>query len=1018
MAEQTFRSPGFFEQEIELVAGVAGPTGTPGAVVGTSEKGPAFVPVTVGSFTDFETRFGGLDPERQAPYAAREWLKHKGALTFVRTLGAGANATLSDIGDTQTTGIVKNAGFRIVEEEVSQAGVTFGTSPVQFICAEHFISASGVREEQGFPIFTDNPSFDSTAPTANLVRAVVFSADNSRMKVLNYGESWIEDLDDVANVQPDGTASTARKFKIAVSSSDAEFATKYGSAVRILTASLDPRDDSYVGKILNTDPDLFSTEKHLLYLDFPVDVEVAPVQPGSNKVAILSGSSAYGTKFGRFDTRYKTPRTTAFISQPFGGFEYDLFHFEAISDGEWANNKLKISIANVLASTDKSNPFGTFDVLVRSFGDDDIETEVMERYAKVSLDPRADNYIAKAIGDKKVYYNFDSDEVDERRLVISGKYPNRSTRVRVVMNPQIEAGEVPAAALPFGFRGIPVLKTNDSLFDGTGNLTFAGQTFGAGSRLIGSGTAAVLGGLTGSLVPPLPLRFKVTRGEVSQTDDNIGTPGTNERTDSRLFWGVVGTSVPQTGSVNNAILNANIGTLPNPLVAAYTKFQGIALQDVLVTGSAADVFNANKFTLARVALSNDSFLSVTGTADAHMREAAYIRNGTPSPTDYTLSYGSATRVTLATLVNSSSVVFNRFTPYAKFTNIFYGGFDGLNILDRDNRKMNDRSSSTEASTNGPGKAKGAIEAGLVQNAAGEGKDNNIIASYRAAVDIVTDEFASNANVIAIPGIREPLISDYASDKVRDFSLALYLRDIPAYDDSGNRLWDDSTKRPSVRYTSETFVGLNIDNNYVATYFPDVYLDDEVNLRRVKVAPSVAALGAMAFNDKVAYPWFAPAGFNRAALDFVKNVHVRLNSGDRDSLYDARINPIAVFPQGGFVIFGQKNLQLVKSALDRVNVRRLMIEVKRVIGGIANRMLFEQNTPATRAKFVASATPQLALIQAQAGIEKFRVIMDDTNNTQVDVAANRVNGRIIVVPTRTVEFIAIDFVITPSGVQFE
>jgi hypothetical protein len=1018
MAEQTFRSPGFFEQEIELVAGVQGPTGTPGGIIGTSEKGPAFVPVTVGNFTDFQTRFGGLDPERQAPYAAREWLKHKGALTFTRVLGAGANTTLTDINTTLAQGTVTSAGFKISEASVTQAGKSFGTSPVQFICAEHFISASGVREELGFPVFTDNPSYNSAVNTANLVRAVVFSAKNSRLKVLNYDETWIEDLDDLANVVADGTSATARKFKIAISSSDTDFGTKYSSAVRVLTASLDPRDESYVGKILNTDPDLFFTEKHLLYLDFPVDTEVAPVSPGTAKVAILSGSGGYGTKFGRFDTRYTTPRTTSFISQPFGKFEYDLFHFEAISDGEWANNKLKVSISNIIASTDKANPYGTFDVLVRNFSDDDIETEIVERYAKVSLNPRADNYIAKAIGDKKVSYNFDTDELDERRLVISGKYPNRSTRIRVVVNSQLESGEIPASALPFGFRGVPVLKTNDSLFDGTGALTFDGLNFSAGSRLIGSGTLGV-SSLTGSLIPPLPFRFKVTRGEVSQTDDNIGAPGTNERTDSRLFWGVVGTSVPATGSVTNAILNANIGVLPNKLVESYTKFQGIALQDTLVTGSAADVFNANKFTLARVALANQlSNTEITGTAEAHMREAAYVRNGLPDGTDYRVTYGSNSRVTLATLVHSSSVVFNRFTPYAKFTNIFYGGFDGLNILDRDNRKMNDRASSTEASANGDGKAKGVPEAGLVNNAAGSGKDNNIIASYKAAVDILTSEFSSNVNVLAIPGIRESLIADYASDATRNFSLALYLRDIPAYDDSGARLWDDSTKRPSVRYTSENFTALNLDNNYVASYFPDVYLDDDVNLRRVKVAPSVATLGAMAFNDKVAYPWFAPAGFNRAALDFVRNVQVRLNSGDRDTLYDARINPIAVFPQGGFVIFGQKNLQLVKSALDRVNVRRLMIEVKRVIGGIANRMLFEQNTPATRAKFVASATPQLALIQAQAGIEKFRVIMDDTNNTATDVAANRVNGRIVVVPTRTVEFIAIDFVITPSGVQFE
>jgi phage tail sheath protein FI len=178
------------------------------------------------------------------------------------------------------------------------------------------------------------------------------------------------------------------------------------------------------------------------------------------------------------------------------------------------------------------------------------------------------------------------------------------------------------------------------------------------------------------------------------------------------------------------------------------------------------------------------------------------------------------------------------------------------------------------------------------------------------------------------------------------------------------------------------------------------------------------LGALGHNDQVAYPWFAPAGFNRGALNSVTNVDIRLNSGDRDTLYDARINPIATFPDGGFVIFGQKTLQQTKSALDRVNVRRMLLEVKRSIIDIANRLIFEQNNEQTRGRFVAQATPLLALVQAQMGIERFAVVCDSTNNTTLDVEQNRMNGKIVLVPTRAVEFISIDFIITSSGVSFE
>jgi hypothetical protein len=1028
MAEQTFLSPGFFEQEIELIAGAAGPQGTPAGLIGPSEKGPAFVPVTVGNFTDYVTRFGGTSPDYMSPYAAKEWLRHKGALTFVRTLGAGANSTLADIADTVANGTVKNAGFKLTPY-ATPAFHSGSEGAVQFLVANHFISASSPSSENGLPLFTDNPSYNISyggGSNVNLVRAVIFAASGSRVQVMPYGSSYAANQDDTAylTVENPSDESTSRKFKLVISSSAADFATSTAdgfTGLRILTASLDPSDDMYVSKILNTDPDLFGEKKHLLYLDFPVDQEVAPVRIDgtTTTVAVLSGTSAYSSNFGKYNTRYTTPRTTTFISQPYGRMEYDLFHFETISDGAWGNDKMKVSIANVNASTDASNPYGTFDVQVRRFGDDDVSTAIVEAFPTLTLNPDAPNYIAKVIGDKKVYFNFDADDKDERRLIVQGKYPNRSTNIRVVMNPAAETGEIPKDALPFGFHGIPVVKTNDSLFDGVGDLTFEGKTFTAGIRLTGKNAPVAI---TRALIPPMPYRFKVTRGQMTPTDGNIGSPGVNERADSRFYWGVMGTSVPLTGSVTNAILNSNLGVLANPLVSAYTKFQGITQQDVLVTGSAADVFNANKFTLARVALANQAFTDVTGTAEMHMREAAYVRDGVNDGTDYRIVYGSATnRVTMATVVHSSSVVFNRFTPYMKFTNVFYGGFDGLNILDRDNRRMNDRASSTETSTTangGNGKALGAVEAGLITNAAGSGQDNNIIASYRAGVDIVTDEFTTNVNIFAIPGIREELVTGYAADNARENSLMMYVMDIPSYDDTGYRLWDGEGTKPSVRNTAETFIGRAIDNNYSATYFPDVQILDEVVNKRVVVPPSVAVLGAMAFNDKVAYPWFAPAGFNRGALDFVKNVKVRLNSGDRDTLYSGRINPIAVFPTGGFVIFGQKSLQLAKSSLDRVNVRRLMIEVKRIVAGIANRMLFEQNTPTTRAKFVAQVTPQLALIQAQAGIEKFRVIMDDTNNTQVDVENNRVNGKIIVVPTRAVEFIAIDFVITNAGVQFE
>jgi len=278
------------------------------------------------------------------------------------------------------------------------------------------------------------------------------------------------------------------------------------------------------------------------------------------------------------------------------------------------------------------------------------------------------------------------------------------------------------------------------------------------------------------------------------------------------------------------------------------------------------------------------------------------------------------------------------------------------------------------------------------------------------------------NLLAIPGIREPLVTDYAADQTKAYSKAMYIMDIPEYGmkngTTSTRLYDDSTLQPDVLETAEQFDGRTIDNNYAATYFPSITIDDTSSNRRVRVPASIAALGAIGFNDRVSYPWFAPAGFNRGALDFVKNVGTRLTQEDRDTLYDNRINPIATFPTGGFVIFGQKTMQQAASALDRVNVRRMLLEVKRLIAGVARNLLFEQNNATTRGRFVQQITPLLSLVQAQAGIESFQIVCDSSNNSELDAEQNRMNARIVVVPTRAIEFIAIDFIITNAGVSFE
>ena len=958
MPEQTFRSPNFYDREIVVLSSGlnSGPSGVPAGVIGTAKKGPAFVPVTVANFNDFTNIFGGLANASPASYAVNEWLKNRSALTFLRVLGGGSNSSLDDFNRTVQDGRVKNAGFRLYNDNKS------GT--VYFLLAEHEISSTCFRNGS-YPF--------SRLGDENVrhVRAMIMVAKDWSLEVNDQYLTFAKTVDERV-VQ-----------------------------TKNVSYSLDPKKDNYISKVLNTDPERFEEFCHFLYADFPIDAEVASyISPKittgkQNPDDALAGIPSvddpnvdltFKQAFGSFDTRYKSASTTWFISQPYGEVEYNLFKLESRTDGSSGNSQFKVAISDLRASTDPTNPYPTFTLQLRQWDDTDSNPKILESFSGCSLNPSSATYISRRIGDIKSTFDFDAEDETERRIITTGKYPNQSRYVRVIAHPDLEAGLVPASAMPFGFRGPELFVTNKFNESGIWSL------------------------------PPVPFRFKITK---SPTPTNaISWPGQaviNESTVADLCWGVK-------FEKDSNLSNPNMSTDQNLLIDNFSKFLGNRGLNVLVKEKSADDLNFNKFTLSRVALSvpyTDSEKLTSKTPAQYMKEAAYLRDKNPVLPDLTLleknsdSTNPVQRISLATiLTNFDATVFNRFSQYAKFVTFLSGGWDGLNILNKNEAHMGDQATSIDL---GGCAEQGFTSPGFNYSVSGETVANSSIMSYRTAINIMTDGSISRVNVLAIPGIRDSLVTDYASDQVREYGLGLYLMDIPSYDDMSVRIFDGSNSKPNVSNTIGSFESRKIDNNYVSAYFPDVVLDDPDNRRRVRVPSSVAALGALGFNDKVSYPWFAPAGFNRAALDFVTNVPLRLNVSDRDALYDARINPIASFPRLGFVIYGQKTLQIKKSSLDRVNVRRLLLEVKRVIKGIAQGLVFEQNTPEVRNKFVADASIQLSQIQAAAGVEAFQVVMNETNNPTFD--SDRINGRVVVVPTRVIEYIAIDFIITNSGVQF-
>ena len=210
---------------------------------------------------------------------------------------------------------------------------------------------------------------------------------------------------------------------------------------------------------------------------------------------------------------------------------------------------------------------------------------------------------------------------------------------------------------------------------------------------------------------------------------------------------------------------------------------------------------------------------------------------------------------------------------------------------------------------------------------------------------------------------------------------------------------------------------NQSSNYAATYWPWVEMFSSSLGKVVWVPASVPMGGVFAFNDQVGQPWFAPAGINRGGLGNVVRAEKKLSQANRDTLYSNKVNPIATFPGTGVVVYGQKTLQTRASALDRVNVRRLLIALKSYISQVANNLVFEQNTIATRNTFLSQVNPYLTSVQQRQGLYAFKVIMDDSNNTPDIVDRNELVGQIYLQPTKTAEFIYLNFNITPTGATF-
>ena len=323
----------------------------------------------------------------------------------------------------------------------------------------------------------------------------------------------------------------------------------------------------------------------------------------------------------------------------------------------------------------------------------------------------------------------------------------------------------------------------------------------------------------------------------------------------------------------------------------------------------------------------------------------------------------------------------------KFTVPFQGGFDGMN----------------------PAGFRNTGDAITAQNTQGfnlSGANTEGTEAYRRAIRTLSNPDSWDVNMIILPGVihrYHSSVTNMTIDMCERRGDCFYIMDAA----------------PLTANIMDVVNDVNaLDTNYAAAYHPWVKIRDTDSSQNIWVPPSTVMVGVFAFNDKVSAEWYAPAGLTRGGITTALQVRSRLAQPDRDFLYEGRVNPIAQFPAQGIVAWGQKTLQQRASALDRINVRRLLIAVKKFIASSSRYLVFEQNVASTRQRFLSIANPYLASVQERNGLYAFRVIMDESNNTPDIIDRNILVGEIYLQPARTAEFIQLTFNVTPTGATFD
>ena len=369
--------------------------------------------------------------------------------------------------------------------------------------------------------------------------------------------------------------------------------------------------------------------------------------------------------------------------------------------------------------------------------------------------------------------------------------------------------------------------------------------------------------------------------------------------------------------------------------------------------------------------------------------------------DYTLNYNST---------NNQIEVSGSYSNASKYVRVKSVVTPLPNYLDNNGVAKAAYTASIPSNESGSftGATGGIMEGAQFYNAIADGNKSQGIpsASYDNMINLLSNADDYQFNTLLTPGLFNSLQTSQVSSIISNTQNrgdSIFVLDLVPYGSTVSAVTTQAASR---------------NTSYAASYWPWLQTLDPDTGANVWVPASTMIAGVYAYNDSVSEPWFAPAGINRGGLGNVIRAEQKLPQTSRDTLYTGKVNPIATFPGTGVVVYGQKTLQTKASALDRVNVRRLLISLKSYIGQVAQNLVFEQNTIATRNTFLSQVNPYLESVQQRQGLYAFKVVMDDSNNTADVIDRNQLVGAIYLQPTKTAEFIYLNFNILPTGVTFE